>query len=141
RHRRVSLRRQVLRSARGAATHRLEPQFAATPHLPALPEPGRPLAVAVRRALADAPRQARRRPGAVRVRAGAVRSSPVDLVLVRDYRVTQADRPWSRRDPPRDSEERDVPLRPASARAGVLLHHHRLDALELPGQYTTNRSR
>ena len=72
-------------------------------------------AAAGRGALAHAAGAARGERGAVRVRAGALRSSAVDAVLLRHHRAAQADRAWPRRHPAGDAEERHVPLRPAPA--------------------------
>ena len=94
--------------------HRLEPDLARAHRLPALPQSRRQRPAAARRgALAHAPGAARGQRGAVPVRAGALRSSAVDAVLLRHHGTAQADRARPRRHPAGDLEERHVPLRPA----------------------------
>ena len=68
------------------------------------------------------------------VRAGAVRPSAVDPVLLRHHRAAQADHARARRDPAGAAEAAGPAHEPAGGRPDVLLHHHRLDDVELPGQ-------
>ena len=138
--RRLPVRRQGLRPPRrDRADHRAGcPACEHVIHVP-VPRPG------------DRRRSARRAgttswthppvPGrGVRVRAGAVRPSAVGPVLLRHHRAAQGDHAQPRRHPDRAAEAADashMDLRPGDR--AVLLHHHRLDDVELPGQLAAAR--
>src|SRR6266498_929014 len=79
------------------------------------------------------PRAAGRAGRRLRVRAGCLRPPAVDAVHLRHHRPAEGDRPRARRDPAGAAQAADLPPRPASGRAPVLLHHDRLDDVELPG--------
>ena len=63
----------------------------------------------------------------------AVRDAAVDLVLQRHHRTAESDHPQPRRHPPRAAEAAAAEHGPPGRRA-VLLHHDRLDDVELHGQ-------
>ena len=75
----------------------------------------------------------------LRVRAGPVRPSAVGPVLLRNHRAAQGDHAQPRRHPDRAAEAADAQHGPASRRPAVLLHHQRLDDVELPGQLAAAR--
>ena len=68
---------------------------------------------------------------AARVRARAVGSPAVGALLLGHDGTAEGDRAWPRRDPGRDAEEDAPPPRPARRRPAVLVHHDRLDDVEL----------
>ena len=87
-----------------------------------------------------------RRPGrsvgarrGLRVRPGSLRRAAVGAVLLRHHRAAEGDRARSRRDPARAPEAARPAPRPAPRRPGVLLHHHRLDDVELPPHHAAGR--
>ncbi len=80
----------------------------------------------------------RRRAG---VRARAVRPPAVGALLVRHHGAAEGDRPGPGRDPHRAPQEAPPPRGPAGRRPLLLVHHHRLDDVELPGQRPAHRRR
>ena len=75
-----------------------------------------------------------RRGGASALRAGGLRPPVVGALLLRDHRPAEGDSPGTRRDPARAPEEAQPPPRRPGGRPGLLVHHHRLDDVELPGR-------
>ena len=71
------------------------------------------------------------RPPETELRAGALRPPPVGALLLRHDRPAEGDRAGPRRHPDRAAEEAPAP-RPAPRRPHVLVHHDRLDDVELP---------
>ena len=126
------------RSARSSAQL---PTLAHVIHLPYLDRGRSHADHAGRAALVGRARGSRSRPRGVPVRAGAVRASVVDPVLVRHHRAAQADHPLPRRHHPRAAEAVSLPHGHARPPAHVLLHHHRLDDVELPRQQPDRRRR
>ena len=76
-----------------------------------------------------------------RVRARAVRPPAVGALLVRHHGAAEGDRPGPGRDPHRAPQEAPPPRGPAGRRPLLLVHHHRLDDVELPGQRPAHRRR
>ena len=75
----------------------------------------------------------------VRLRAGAVRPPAVGALLLRHHRAAQGDRARARRHPAGAAQGPELPPGSAARRPRVLLHHHRLDDVELPGQHAAAR--
>ena len=69
---------------------------------------------------------------AARVRAGAVRPSAVGALLVGHDRPAEGDRARPRRDPARAPQGAEPARRRAARRPRLLVHHDRLDDVELP---------
>ena len=67
------------------------------------------------------------------VRAGAVRPPAVRALLLGHHRAAQADRARPRRHPAGAPEDARAAPRPRPGRPVLLVHHHRLDDVELPG--------
>ena len=67
----------------------------------------------------------------VRVRPRAVRPPAVGALLVRHHRAAEGDRPGPGRDPARAPEDAAPARRRAGRRPAVLVHHDRLDDVEL----------
>ncbi len=76
---------------------------------------------------------ARGRSGRARLRARAVRSSAVRALQLGHDRPPEADRPRPRRDPPRAPQDPRAPPRPRRRGPVLLVQHHGLDDVELPG--------
>ena len=81
------------------------------------------------------------RAGRAHLRARAVRPPAVGAVLVRHDRPAEGDRPGAGRDPARASEEGAAAQRSVAGRPLLLVHHHRLDDVELPGGRAPRRAR
>ena len=96
---------------------------------PRLPRPRRPAA-----ARRDRLGRPARRAGSARVRARRARPPAVRPLLERHDGAAQADRARPRRHPPRAVEGARAALRPRPRRPSVLVHHDRLDDVELPGR-------
>ncbi len=136
------LRRQAVRSPagaahdpRGAAVGRARDPIAAVG--PAEPREAH-VAYDLLGRCAVWPRSRARR---LRVRAGAVRASAVDPVLLRYDRLAEADHPQPRRHHHRTVQGAAVPHGRARRRTHVLLHDDRLDDVELPRQRAARRCR
>ncbi len=69
-----------------------------------------------------------------RVRAGGLRPPALGALLVRHHRPAEGDRAGPRRHPARAPEEGASAHRPVAGRPLLLVHHHRLDDVELPGR-------
>ena len=136
--RRLPLRRQGLRPARHDRRDRLpDPEPRADRRRP-LPER---LARAIRARgaperhpddLGSAPGPRRRR--RARLRPGPLRPSPLGPLLLRHHRPAQGDRPRPRRHPARAAQEGLPAPRRQDRRPRLLVHHDRLDDVELPGR-------
>ena len=124
--RRLPLRRQGLRPPRGRRSDRRGDRRAGR----AARAPGR------QRLGGRLPRR-----GRARVRAGPVRPPALGALLVRDHRAAQGDRAGPGRDPARAAQ--DGPPAPGlpRGRPGVLVHHDRLDDVELPRRGAADRRR
>ena len=72
--------------------------------------------------------------GRVQVSPRSVRDAALDSVLQRHHRTAESDHPQPRRHPPRAAEAAAPEHEPQPRRRAVLLHHHRLDDVELHGQ-------
>ena len=83
---------------------------------------------------------ARGRGRGARVRAGALRPPAVGALLLRHDRPAQGDRARPRRHPARAAQEAPAPG-PAPGRPHVLVHHDRLDDVELPRRLPALRRR
>ena len=94
-----------------------------------LPRPGRRRAGG-RAGLGRAGRAHRR---AVDVHAGAVRPPALRALLLGHHRAAEADRARPRRHPAGAPEDAGPAPRPGPGRPVLLVHHHRLDDVELPG--------
>ena len=68
------------------------------------------------------------------LRAAAVRPPALGPLLVRHDRAAEGDRPGAGRHPAGAPEEVAAPQRPRARRPLLLVHHHRLDDVELPGR-------
>ena len=77
--------------------------------------------------------RAARRARAARVRAGAVRPSALRALQLGHDRAAQGDRARPRRHHRRAPEDARAAPRPRRRRPLLLVHHHRLDDVELPG--------
>ena len=75
-----------------------------------------------------------RRAGGAHVRAGAVRPPALGALLVGHDGAAEGDRPGPGRDPARAPEEGQPAQRPRAGGPLLLVHHHRLDDVELPGR-------
>ena len=104
------------------------------PLVVSVPRPGQAGRSGRRAGLGRAARPPRGRRRGVRGRAGPVRPPAVGPVLLRNHRAAQGDRAQPRRDPAGADEAAAPAHGPAAGRPDVLLHHHRLDDVELPGQ-------
>ena len=62
----------------------------------------------------------------------ALRPPALGPLLLRHHRPAEGDRPGPRRDPARAPEEAQPPRRRPGRRPRLLVHHHRLDDVELP---------
>ena len=136
-HRRLPLQRQGLRPQRRAPADHRRPGLPGARHLPAVRR--RPGAGRRRRELA---RAARPRAGVTRrvqVSPRSVRDAALDSVLQRHHRTAESDHPQPRRHPPRAAEAAAPEHEPQPRRRAVLLHHHRLDDVELHGQLARAR--
>ena len=67
------------------------------------------------------------------VRAGAVRPPALRALLLGHHRAAQADRARPRRHPAGAPQDAGAAPRPRPGRPVLLVHHHRLDDVELPG--------
>ena len=74
-----------------------------------------------------------------RVRGGAVRAPALGGLLLRHHRPAEADHARSRRRRPRAPQGALVPPGPAPGRRVHLVHHDRLDDVELPGRRPAGR--
>ena len=92
-----------------------------------------------RRELARAARPRAGVTGGVQVSPRSVRDAAVDSVLQRHHRAAESHHPQPRRHPPRAAEAAAPEHEPQPGRRAVLLHHHRLDDVELPGQLARAR--
>ena len=72
-------------------------------------------------------------PAELELRARAVRPPALGPLLVGHDGPPEGDRPGAGRHPPRAPEEVAAAQRPRSGRPILLVHHHRLDDVELPG--------
>ena len=73
-------------------------------------------------------------PAELELRAPAVRPPALGPLLVGHHRPAEGDRPGAGRHPARAPEEVAAAQRPRSGRPLLLVHHHRLDDVELPGR-------
>ena len=73
--------------------------------------------------------------------AGAVRPPALRALLLRHHRAAQADRARPRRHPAGAPEDAGPAPRPRPGRPVLLVHHHRLDDVELPGLRPGGRAR
>ena len=124
--RRLPLRRQGLRPPRGGRGDRRGDRRA-----------GR--AARLPRRLGLGGRLPRRR--RARVRAGAVRPPALGALLVGHDRPAEGDRAGAGRDPARAPQDDAPAPRLPRRRPGVLVHHHRLDDVELPRRRAADRRR
>ena len=106
------------------------PSLAHTVLVPYLDPDADPSAPRARHRLERRRRQGRRRDARVRPR--PLRPPPVGPLLLGHHRPAQGHRPGPRRHPPRAPEEDAPPRRRAGRRPHLLVHHHRLDDVELP---------
>ncbi len=131
RGRRLPLRRQGLRPARDprqAAGRDAEPGAHRRPALPR-PRP-RPLPAARRDPLGRAARHGRGRRAELRAR--PLRPPALGPLLLRHHRPAEGDRAVAGRHPARAPEEAPPPRRRPPRRPPLLVHHDRLDDVELP---------
>ncbi len=107
-------------------------------HRPAVPrQRPRHLGAGPRHHLARPARPRRgRRP---RLRARPLRPPALGPLLLRHHRAAEGDRPGPGRDPARAPEEAPSPHRRPPRRPSLLVHHHRLDDVELPRLRTTDQ--
>ena len=136
-HRRLPLQRQGVRPQRRAPADHRRPALPRARHLPAVRR--RPCAGRQRRELARAARPGAGVTGRVRVSPRTVRDAALDSVLKRHHRTAESDHPQPRRHPPRAAEAAAPEYEPQPRRRAVLLHHDRLDDVELPGQLARAR--
>ena len=136
RGRRVPLWREVVRSARGPGRDRRRAAVARARGVPAVSGSGR----AARGCAAGASLVERRRArGEARVRAGAVRPSAVDRLLVRHDRRAESDRARPRRHRDRASEDAAAAQGDAAWRPVLLDVEHRLDRVDAARERTPRR--
>ncbi len=126
---RLPLRRAGDRPARRGRPDPRRPADPARRRRPRLPRPRRPAA-----ARRDRLGRPARRAGSTRVRARRARPPALRPLLERHDGAAQADRARPRRHPPRAVEGARAALRPRPRRPSVLVHHDRLDDVELPGR-------
>ena len=141
RRRRLPLRRQATSTAATSSpTLQAEMPTLRAHRRPPLPRPRpRPLAAARRDRLGRADR--RRRGRRARLRAGPLRPPALGPLLLRHDRPAEGDRPGPGRHPARAPEEAPPPRRPPPRRPPLLVHHHRLDDVELPRLRPADRGR
>ena len=80
-------------------------------------------------------------PGELRVRAAALRPPAVGALQLRHHRPPEGDRAWPGRHPARAPQEDEPAPRRPGRRPGVLVHHHRVDDVELPRGRAAHRRR
>ena len=136
-HRRLHLQRQGLRPQRRAQPDHGRPDLPEARHLPALPRRPRPRRAS--RELAPAARPRAGVTGGVQVSPRSVPHAALDSFLQRHHRAAESHHPQPRRHPPRAAETAAPEHEPQPGRRAVLLHHHRLDDVELHGQLARAR--
>ena len=140
RRRRLPLRRQGLRPPRDRRgppardAHPAADRDAALPGSRPQPRARRPRGPDRRHDVGPAPGLR----GRARVRGGALRPPPVGALLLRHDRTAQGDRPRPRRDPGRAAQEGVAASRRRPGGPDVLVHHDRLDDVELPRRHAAH---